>query len=39
MRQLLAMHTYHAQAAEKGQPCVIEVTPEQAEFLGDEKRG
>jgi hypothetical protein len=35
MRQFPAMHRYHAQAAEKGQSCVIEVTPEQAEFLND----
>jgi general stress protein 26 len=33
MRQLLLRRHYHAQAAEKGQPCFIEVTPEQAEFL------
>ncbi len=39
MRQLPPTHNYHAQAAEKGQPCVIEVTPEQAEFLNDEKLG
>ena len=39
MRQLPLKRIYHAQAAEKGQPCVIEVTPEQAEFLNDEKRG
>jgi hypothetical protein len=35
MRQFPAMHRYHAQAAEKGLSCVIEVTPEQAEFLND----
>ena len=39
MRQLPPMHTYHAQSAEKGQPCVIEVTPLEAEFLNDEKLG
>jgi general stress protein 26 len=39
IRQLPPMHTYHAQSAEKGQPCVIEVTPEQAEFLNEEKLG
>ncbi len=39
MRQIPPMHTYHAQSAEKGQSCVIEVTPEQAEFLNDEKLG
>jgi nitroimidazol reductase NimA-like FMN-containing flavoprotein (pyridoxamine 5'-phosphate oxidase superfamily) len=33
MRQLKLQHNYHAQAAEKGRPCVIEVTPEQAELL------
>src|SRR6266487_726281 len=39
IRQLPTMHNYHAQAAEKGQSCVIEVTPEQAEFLNDDQRG
>jgi general stress protein 26 len=39
MRQLRPMHNYHAQSAEKGQPCIIEVTPEQAEFLNDDQRG
>jgi general stress protein 26 len=39
MRQLKLQHNYHAQAAEKGQPCIIEVTPEHAEFLNDEKLG
>ena len=39
IRQLPPMHNYHAQSAEKGQPCVIEVTPEQAEFLNDLQRG
>jgi general stress protein 26 len=39
IRQLPSMHNYHAQSAEKGQSCVIEVTPEQAEFLNDEKLG
>jgi general stress protein 26 len=38
-RQLSSMHKYHAQSAQKGQPCVIEIIPEQAEFLGDEKLG
>jgi hypothetical protein len=33
------MHTYQAQAAEQGQACVIEVTPLEAEFLGEEKLG
>ncbi|HZO75795.1 MAG TPA: pyridoxamine 5'-phosphate oxidase family protein [Ktedonobacteraceae bacterium] len=27
---------YHAQAAQQGQPCVIEVSPEQVELLNDE---
>jgi hypothetical protein len=36
LRLLPLMRTYHAQAAEKGQACVIEVTPLEAEFLGDE---
>jgi len=39
IRQLPTMHNYHAQAAEKGQPCVIEVIPEQAEFLSEDQRG
>jgi general stress protein 26 len=39
IRQLPLMHNYHTQSAEKGQPCIIEVTPEQAEFLNDDKRG
>jgi hypothetical protein len=39
LRQLSLMRTYHAQAAEQGQACVIEVTPLEAEFLGDEKLG
>jgi hypothetical protein len=39
LRQLPLMHNYHTQAAEKGQACVIEVTPLGAEFLGDEKLG
>ena len=39
IRQLPTMHNYHAQAAEKGQPCVIEVTPLEAEFLNDDQRG
>ena len=33
LRQLKLQHTYHAQSAEKGQACVIEVTPLDAEFL------
>ena len=39
IRQRPLVRLYHAQGAEKGQPCVIEVTPEQAEFLNDEKLG
>src|SRR5579859_2652266 len=35
--QFSAIHQYHAQAAEKGRPCVIEILPEQVEFLSDEK--
>jgi pyridoxamine 5'-phosphate oxidase-like protein len=35
MRQLKLRRIYVAQNVEKGQPCVIEVTPEQAEFLND----
>jgi general stress protein 26 len=30
--------TYRAQSAEKGQSCVIEVIPEQAELLNDDQR-
>jgi hypothetical protein len=29
------MHDYHAQSAAKGLPCIIDFTPEQAEFLDD----
>ena len=32
-RLLLPMHYYHAQSAEKGLACVIDVTPERADFL------
>jgi hypothetical protein len=39
LRQLKLQHTYHAQAAEKGQACVIEVTPLHAEFLTAEQFG
>jgi nitroimidazol reductase NimA-like FMN-containing flavoprotein (pyridoxamine 5'-phosphate oxidase superfamily) len=39
MRQLPLRLHYMAQSVEKGQPCVIEVTPEQAEFLNDDQRG
>ncbi|SRR6266567_132723 len=38
IRLLLPMHNYHVQAAEKGQPCIIEVTPEQAEFLNSDQQ-
>ncbi len=31
------MHRYHAQSAEKGKACVIDVTPEQAEFIDDHR--
>jgi hypothetical protein len=34
-RLLQPMHDYHAQSAAKGLPCVIDVVPEQAEFLDD----
>ena len=37
--QLPLIRHYHAQGAEKGQSCVIEVTPEQAEFLNEDQRG
>lgn len=39
IRQLPLMRNYRAQGAEKGQSCIIEVTPEQAEFLNDDQRG
>jgi general stress protein 26 len=34
-RLLRPMHDYHAQSAAKGLACVIDVIPEQAEFLND----
>jgi hypothetical protein len=34
-RLLRPMHAYHAQSAAKGLPCVIDVIPEQAEFLDE----
>jgi hypothetical protein len=37
LRQRKLQHTYHAQAAEQGQACVIEVTPLHAEFLTAEQ--
>jgi Pyridoxamine 5'-phosphate oxidase len=39
IRQLPLRLLYAAQSAEKGQPCVIEVIPLEAEFLIDEKLG
>jgi len=36
MRQLPLRRHYAAQSASMGQSCVIEVTPLEAEFLGDE---
>jgi hypothetical protein len=39
IRQLPLRLHYAAQSTEKGQPCVIEVTPLEAEFLIDEKLG
>lgn len=38
MRQRPLQRTYHAQATEKGLACIIEVIPEQAEFLNDDQR-
>lgn len=35
LRLILPMHYYHAQSAAKGLACVIDVIPEQAEFLND----
>ena len=39
LRQRKLQHTYHAQSAEKGKACVIEVTPLDAEFLTAEQFG
>jgi general stress protein 26 len=39
VRLLPAMHSYHAQSAEKGRACVIEVIPEQVEFLNSGLQG
>lgn len=39
IRQIPLRLHYAAQSAEKGRPCVIEVTPLEAEFLIDEKLG
>jgi general stress protein 26 len=39
IRLLTLKRHYHAQSAKKGQSCIIEVTPEQAEFLNNDKRG
>jgi len=33
LRQFPSMHQYHAQSAEKGRACVIEVIPQTAEWL------
>jgi len=39
LRQLKLRRHYAAQNVSMGQPCVIEVIPEHAEFLGDEQLG
>jgi general stress protein 26 len=39
LRLLRLMHFYHAQSAEKGQACIIEVTPEHVELLPTEPFG
>jgi pyridoxamine 5'-phosphate oxidase-like protein len=39
LRQLKLRRHYAAQNVSTGQPCVIEVTPLHAEFLGDEQLG
>lgn len=39
IRQFRLMDRYHKQSAAKGLPCIIEVTPEHAEFLTDTRRG
>ncbi len=39
LQLLPLMHRYHAQSAQKGKACVIDVTPEQAEFLDDNRAG
>jgi general stress protein 26 len=39
VRLLQAMHSYHAQSAQKGLACVIEVTPERVEFLSGGLQG
>ncbi len=39
LKQYPLMNQYHAQSAEKGLACVIDVTPEQAEFLNDSQPG
>ena len=36
-RLLQPMHYYHAQSAEKGRPCVIDLIPEHAEFLNNDR--
>jgi hypothetical protein len=37
LRLILPMHYYHAQSAAKGLACVIDVVPEQVEFLNDDQ--
>lgn len=37
LRQFPLMRRYHGQSASRGQSCVIDVTPLEAEFLGEEK--
>lgn len=37
IRLLILKHRYHAQSALKGQACIIDVIPEQIEFLNDEQ--
>jgi hypothetical protein len=39
LRLLNLQHRYHAQSAEKGQACIIDVIPEQIEFLNYDQRG
>ncbi len=38
IRLLALRRHYHAQSAQKGQACIIEVIPEQAKFLNDDQR-
>jgi hypothetical protein len=39
LRLLKLQRRYHAQSAEIGQACIIDVIPEQVEFLNDNQRG